>query len=103
MKSRFEEFSRTLQPFAAATAAPGQPATPPQPSVASVTGRLRTLFAQVDGVDLAPTTQQKTVAEQVVTEAAALQVLWDTFRTTTLPAFNQELQGKGLPVIATPK
>ena len=103
MKPRFEEFSGQFQVFGGGGPQPGGTAAQPRATVASVTGRLRTLFAQIEGVDLAPTTQQRTAAAEVVKDAQTLLENWQTFRTRVLPGFNQELQGKGLPVIAVPK
>ena len=100
-KKRFEEFSEQMQVFGGAPQGP--PGATPRVTIASVTGRLRTLFTQIDGVDLAPTTQQREAAEEAIRDAKALQLSWVAFKTGGLPAFNQELQGKGLPVIAVPK
>ncbi|HEY8204445.1 MAG TPA: hypothetical protein VIF81_06945, partial [Pyrinomonadaceae bacterium] len=104
LKKRFEEFSEGLGAFAAGGGPQGPPAAQtPRATVASVTARLRTLFAQLEGVDLAPTTQQKTAAAEVLKDAQTLLENWQLFKIQALPAMNQELQGKGLPVIAVPK
>ena len=103
MKKRFEEFSEQFQVFGGGAPQGPPSATAPRVTVASVTGRLRTLFSQIDGVDLAPTTQQTAAAEEVIRDAKALQLSWVAFKTGGLSALNQELQGKGLPVIAVPK
>jgi hypothetical protein len=71
--------------------------------VASVTGRLRTLFAQLEDVDLAPTAEQRRASAEAVKDAQTMLANWQLFKTQALPALNQELQGKGLPVIAVPK
>jgi hypothetical protein len=102
MKKRFEDFSEQFQIFGGG-ATPGAQGAQPRVTGASVTGRLRTLFAQIDGVDLAPTTQQREAADEAIRDAKALQLSWVAFKTGGLPAFNQELQGKGLPVIVVPK
>jgi photosystem II stability/assembly factor-like uncharacterized protein len=102
MKKRFEDLSEQFQIFGGGPT-PGPQGAQPRVTVASVTGRLRTLFAQIDGVDLAPTTQQREAAEEAIRDAKALQLSWVAFKTGGLPAFNQELQGRGLPVIAVPK
>jgi photosystem II stability/assembly factor-like uncharacterized protein len=104
LKKRFEEFSENLGVFAGGGPPQGPPgAQSPRATVASVTARLRTLFAQLEGVDLAPTTQQKTAAAEVLKDTQTLLENWQLFKTQALPALNQELQGKGLPVIAVPK
>ena len=104
MKKRFEEFSEGLGAFASGGGGfQGPGAQSARATVASVTGRLRTLFEQLDEVDLAPTTEQKTATAATVKDAQTLIANWQLFKTQTLPVFNQELQGKGLPVIAVPK
>jgi hypothetical protein len=102
MKQRFEKFGGELQIFGGG-ATPGAPGAQPRVTVASVTARLRTLFTQIDGVDLASTNEQRAAAAVVLKDAQTLFENWEAFRTRSLPAFNQELQGKGLPVIAVPK
>jgi photosystem II stability/assembly factor-like uncharacterized protein len=104
LKKRFEEFSENAGVFAGG----GGPQGPPggqtaRATVASVTGRLRTLLTQTEDVDLAPTAEQKRAAAESVKDAETLLANWQLFRTQALPAMNQELQGKGLPVIAVPK
>jgi hypothetical protein len=102
MKQRFEEFSETVGIYAGGGAqGPGAPS--PRATVASVTGRLRTLFTQVEDVDLMPTTQQRTATAEVLKDAQTLLANWQLFKTQALPAMNQQLEGKGLPVIAVPK
>jgi photosystem II stability/assembly factor-like uncharacterized protein len=102
MKQRFENFSGEFEIFGGG-AQPGAQGAQPRATVASVTARLRTLFTQIDGVDLAPTNEQRAAAVDVLKDAQTLLENWKTFRTRALPAFNTELQGKGLPVIAVPK
>jgi hypothetical protein len=106
LKKQFEDFSEGLGVFAAGGGGgfqgpPGGQAA--RATVASVTGRLRTLFGQLEEVDVAPTTEQKTTTASAVKDAQTLIANWQLFKTQTLPVFNQELQGKGLPVIAVPK
>jgi hypothetical protein len=72
-------------------------------TVAGVTARLRTLFNEVEGVDVVPTTSVRTAADDVMKDARTLQENWQAIRVQALPALNQELQGKGLPVIAVPR
>ena len=106
LKKRFDEFNEQYQVFGGGGGGfQGPPAAgqTPRATVASVTGRLRTLFGELEEVDLAPTTEQKTAAAAAVKDAEMLLANWQLFRTLALPALNQELQGKGLPVIAVPK
>ena len=104
MKKRFEEFSENAGVFAGGGGPQGPPgAQTARATVASVTGRLRTLLTQTEDVDLAPTAEQKRAAAESVKDAETLLANWQLFRTQALPAMNQELQGKGLPVIAVPK
>jgi len=104
LKKRFEEFSENAGVFAGGGGPQGPPgAQTARATVASVTGRLRTLLTQTEDVDLAPTAEQRRAAAESVKDAETLLANWQLFRTQALPAMNQELQGKGLPVIAVPK
>jgi hypothetical protein len=107
LKKRFDEFNEQFQVFGGGGGggfqgppAPGQAA---RATVSSVTGRLRTLLSQLEDVDLAPTTEQRRAAAEALKDAQTLLANWQLFKTQALPALNQELQGKGLPVIAVPK
>jgi len=106
LKKRLEEFNEQFNVFGGGGGGPqGPPAAgqTPRATVASVTGRLRTLFAQLEDVDLAPTAEQRRASAEAVKDAQTLLTNWQLFKTQALPALNQELQGKGLPVIAVPK
>ncbi|HEV2717885.1 MAG TPA: hypothetical protein VGU64_21660, partial [Terriglobales bacterium] len=106
LKPRFDEFSEKLQVFGGGGGgfgAGGPGAAGARLTVAGVTGRLRTLFNEAEGVDLAPTAHVKAAADDVIKDARSLQENWQAIRLQALPALNQELQGKGLPLIAVPK
>jgi photosystem II stability/assembly factor-like uncharacterized protein len=107
LKKRLEDFNEQFQVFGGGGGGgfQGPPAAgqTTRATVASVTGRLRGLFSQLEEVDLAPTTEQRRASAEAVKDAQTLLANWQLFKTQTLPVFNQELQGKGLPVIAVPK
>ena len=105
MKQRFDALSEKLQAFGGG-GGPGQGgpgAAGARMTVTSATARLRTLFNVVDGVDAAPTPQVKAAAADVLKDARSLQEAWQALNSQELPSLNQELKGKGLPVIAVPK
>src|SRR2546423_5299912 len=101
-KQQFEDFSEGLSAFSAEGGG-GPGAQGAQLRLAVVTGRLRTLFNAIEGVDLAPTLEQRAAAELTLKDAHSLEQNWRAFRMLTIPAFNQQLEGKGLPQIAVPK
>jgi hypothetical protein len=106
LKKRFDEFNEQYQVFGGGGGGfQGPPAAgqTPRATVASVTGRLRGLFSQLEDVDLAPTAEQRRASAEALKDAQTLVANWQLFKTQVLPALNQELQGKGLPVIAVPK
>ncbi len=69
-------------------------------TVAATTGRLRTLFNLMEGVDVAPTPQAAAAVPDVLKESGSLQESWQTIKSQDIPALNQELRGAGLPVLA---
>ena len=81
----------------------GAGATAARPSVASITGRIRTLFGLIEDVDAAPTPQVSSAIPDVVKDSRALQESWLTIKSQDIPALNQELRAAGLPVIEVPK
>jgi photosystem II stability/assembly factor-like uncharacterized protein len=72
-------------------------------SVASTTGRVRTLFSLIEDVDLAPTPQAAAAVPDVLKDSRSLQENWQTIKSQDIPALNQELRAAGLPVIAVGK
>jgi len=72
-------------------------------SVASTTGRARTLFSLIEDVDLAPTPQAAAAVPDVLKDSRSLQNDWQTIKSQDIPALNQELRAAGLPVIEVPK
>jgi len=105
LKQRFEALNEKFQAFGGG-GGPGQgvpAAAGARATVTSVTARLRTLFNVVDGVDAAPTPQVKAAAEDVFKDARSLQESWQVMKSQDIPAINQELKAKGLPVITISK
>lgn len=72
-------------------------------SVASTTGRARTLFSLIEDVDLAPTPQAAAAVPDVLKDSRSLQNDWQTIKSQDIPALNQELRAAGLPVIEVGK
>ena len=68
-------------------------------TIASATGRIRTLFNLIEEVDLAPTPQVVAAVPDVLKESGGLRGTWSTINTQEIPALNQELKAAGLPVI----
>ncbi len=67
-------------------------------TVASATGRVRTLFNLIEEVDLAPTPQVAGAIPEVVKDSRGIQESWRLI-TQEVPALNQELRAAGLPVL----
>jgi photosystem II stability/assembly factor-like uncharacterized protein len=65
-------------------------------------GRLRSLFAQIEGVDLAPTSQITSATAEVIKDAREIQENWRTFASGDLPALNSKLKAAGLATIKIP-
>ncbi len=72
-------------------------------TVASASGRLRTLFAILQGVDSAPTPQVAVAVTDVLKDSQSLSGSWQTIKSQDIPALNQELQAAGLPAIQIEK
>ena len=106
LKKRFEALSEKLQSFGSG-GGPGQGSAggtgAARLTVAVLTARLRNLFNIIEGVDAAPTPSVTAAVSDVLKDARVLQDSWQAIKLQDIPALNQELQGKGLPVIAIPK
>jgi photosystem II stability/assembly factor-like uncharacterized protein len=76
---------------------PNAPAT--GVTMQGTTGRLRTLFTLMQGVDLAPTPQVVAAVAEVSREATNLSQAWQTIQKQDIPALNQALQAAGLATI----
>src|SRR5258708_21802750 len=72
-------------------------------SIATTTGRLRTLFGLVHEVDLAPTPHASAAVPDLVKDSRTLQENWQTIKSQDIPTLNQELRAASLPVIEAPK
>jgi photosystem II stability/assembly factor-like uncharacterized protein len=69
-------------------------------SIPSATGRLRTLFAIIQGVDLAPTPQVTAAVVELQNDAQVLITRWEALKSQDISALNQELRAAGLATIA---
>lgn len=65
----------------------------------SATAKLRTLFAIIQSVDLAPTPQVVAALAQLQTESQMLMTQWQAIRSQDISGLNKELQAAGLPPI----
>ncbi|HEY3024592.1 MAG TPA: hypothetical protein VGJ55_00405 [Pyrinomonadaceae bacterium] len=103
LKTRFDALVEKLQTFmGTGGGGPGAPAAAgsvPRISVASTTGRLRTLFGLIEGVDVAPTPQAAAGVVEVLKDSRALQESWQTIKSQDLTSLNQELRAAGLAVL----
>jgi len=68
-------------------------------SIASATGRVRTLFNIIEGVDAAPTQPVVSAVPDVIKDSRTLQANWETIKSQEIPALNQQLRAAGLPAI----
>jgi len=82
---------------------PGAAGAGARPTVASTTGRVRTLFAVIEGVDAAPPPQVVTAVADALKDPSALQERWQTLKSEDIPPLNQQLRVAGLPVIEVRK
>jgi hypothetical protein len=103
LKTHVEALSETLQTLAGATGGgPGGGAGVPVATVATTTGRLRTLFNLMERVDLAPTPQAAAAVPDIVKDSQSLQEKWQAIKSQNIPALNQELRAAGLTVLGLP-
>lgn len=105
LKKRIDELAAKLQTLAGG-GAPGGPAGAPAsttPTIATVTGRLRTLFNLFESVDAAPTPQAAAAVPTVIAESRALKESWQRLKSQDISSLNQELRGAGLPELTLPK
>jgi hypothetical protein len=72
-------------------------------SIASASGRVRTLFNLFEEVDLAPTPQAAAAVPEVVKDSRSLQESWLAIKSKDIPALNQELRAAGLPTLDVAK
>lgn len=103
LKTKVDAFAEKLQSLAGAGGGGfggggGGGAT--RVTVASATGRVRTLFNLIEEVDLAPTPQVVAAIPDVVKDSRGLQETWRTVSSQDIPTLNQELRTAGLPVLA---
>jgi photosystem II stability/assembly factor-like uncharacterized protein len=104
VKTHLEAFAEKLQTLAGAGGGgPGAGAGATVATVATTTGRLRTLFNVMEEVDLAPTPQVAGAVPDLVRDSHLLQQTWETIKTQDIPALNRELQQAGLPVLKLTK
>jgi photosystem II stability/assembly factor-like uncharacterized protein len=104
LKTKVDAFAEKLQSFAGAGGGgPGGAAAggAARVTVASATGRIRTLFNLIEEVDLAPTPQVSAAIPEVVKDARGIQESWRLINTQEIPALNQELRTAGLPGIGS--
>jgi len=68
-------------------------------SIATTSGRVRTLFSLIEDVDVAPTPQAASAALEVLKDSRSLQESWLAIKSQDVLALNQELRAAGLPMI----
>ncbi len=100
LKARLDAVAEKLQSLTGAGGGgPGGGGAAARASVASTTGRIRTLFNLIEDVDLAPTPQVAGAIPDVVKDSRTLQESWRSITSQDIPALNQELKAAGLPAI----
>ena len=101
LKSHLDALAEKLQTLAGTGGGgPGSGAAAARATVATTTGRLRTLFNLLENVDLAPTPQAAAAVPDIVRDSHSLQEVWREIKSQDIPALDQELRGAGLPVVA---
>ena len=107
LKTHVDALSEKLQQFAGGGGpggfGGGGGAAGARLTIASATGRIRTLFTAIEEVDLAPTPQSAAAAGDVLKDVRSLQESWEALKSKDIPALNQELRAGGLPAIDLPK
>jgi hypothetical protein len=104
LKTHINALEEKLQVLAGAGGGPGGVAgAVATTSIASTSGRVRTLFNLIEDVDLAPTPQAAAAVPEVVKDSRALQTSWQVIKSQDIPALNQELRAAGLPIIELAK
>jgi len=103
LKKHVDELSEKLQTLAGGGGGAGPPAAGARPTIATITGRLRTLFSLFESVDAAPTPQAAAAVPVVLGESRTIQGSWQLIRTQDIPALNQELRAAGLPELTIPQ
>jgi len=101
LKKHIDALGEKLQALAGGGGPPtgGAAGANAKPTIASVTGRVRTLFNLFEGVDAAPTPAAAAAVPVVREESRALQESWQLIRNQDIAAINQELGAAGLPMI----
>jgi len=103
LKTHVDTLAEKLQTLAGATGGgPGAGVGAAVPTVATTTGRLRTLFNLIEHVDLAPTPQAAAAVPDIVKDSHSLEEKWQAIKSQDIPALNRELRLAGLPVLELP-
>jgi photosystem II stability/assembly factor-like uncharacterized protein len=69
----------------------------PSPTLGRSSGAIAALYGEVDRSDAAPTAAQLAAIDASEKDWAAVQKLWQDFRSADLPALNRQLKSAGLP------
>jgi len=100
LKSQVDAFTEKLSAVAGGGGGGfGAGAAPAAPTVASTSGRVRTLFNLIEEVDAAPTPQVASAVPEVLKESHSVQDRWRGFVAQDVPAINQALKAAGLATI----
>jgi hypothetical protein len=99
VKTRVDALSEKLLALAGAGGPGGFGGGGGRLSVASATGRVRTLLNIIEGVDAAPTQAVAIAVPEVIKDSRTLQADWETIKSQEIPALNQQLRSAGLPAI----
>jgi photosystem II stability/assembly factor-like uncharacterized protein len=100
LKTQLDALTEKLQALTGAGGGgPGAGAALTRATLATTTGRLRTLFNLMEKVDLAPTPQAAAAVPDVVKDSRLLRESWQTIKIQDVSALNQELRAARLPVL----
>jgi hypothetical protein len=102
LKKHIDALAEKLQTLAGGGGPPAAGANA-KPTIASVTGRVRTLFNLFEDVDAAPTPAAAAAVPVVTRESRTVQDSWQLIRSQDIPALNQELRAAGLPELKLTK
>ncbi len=94
-----EKFRPKLKAVTEGVAPPTTPVAPVATPVSlkDVNAATSTLYTEVDRADAAPTMAQLNATAAAESNASGVLKVWDTLKTSDLPALNQALRGAGLP------
>jgi photosystem II stability/assembly factor-like uncharacterized protein len=102
LKAHVDALAEKLQMLAGAGGGFRGGAAAAGPSLASTTGRIRTLFNLIEEVDVAPTPQVSAAIPDVLKDSRSVQTNWSNAKSQDVASLDAELRAAGLPSL-TPR